>query len=81
MRTTKLVRFWDREKADFVHIPVQCPLDSSLSCKECRYFNDESESCLGIGSTYYQRKIPYPEFVPRNSECTVRLPPELFAFV
>lgn len=81
MRITKLVRRWDREKADFVQIPVPRSLDSNLSCKDCRYFDEESESCLGVGSAYYRREIPYPEFVPRDSECEIRLPPELLSFV
>lgn len=76
-----MVRCWDREKADFVHVPVQCSLDSSFSCRECRYFDDETRTCLGVGSAYYQRKVPYPEYVPRDNECEVRLPPDLLSFV
>ncbi|TFG31815.1 hypothetical protein EU527_11540 [Candidatus Thorarchaeota archaeon] len=76
-----MIRCWDRSKAEFVEIPVQRSPDCTLSCKDCRYFDEESESCLGVGFSYYQRKVPFPEFVARNSECEVRLPPDLFSFV
>ena len=76
-----MLRTWDRKLADFVEVPVQRSLDSSLACKDCRYLEEENQICMGIGSSYYERRVPYPEFVPRSSECEVRLPPDLLSFV
>jgi hypothetical protein len=81
MRTTRLLRIWDRFKGEFIEMPVQYPPDTTLACKECRYFDTESRVCLGAGSAYYMKKTPYSEFVPRRGECQVRLPPDLFSFV
>jgi hypothetical protein len=76
-----MLRTWDRKTADFVEVPVQRSLDSSLPCRDCRYFDEESRICHGVGSSFYEKRVPYPEFVPRSSECEVRLPPDLLSFV
>jgi hypothetical protein len=81
MRTTRLLRAWDRAKAEFVEIPIRHPPDNTLACKECRYHDAKSKICYGVGSEYYMKKTPYHEFVPRDSECQVRLPPDLLSFV
>ncbi|RDE16109.1 MAG: hypothetical protein C4K48_02390 [Candidatus Thorarchaeota archaeon] len=81
MRTTRVLRTWNRTKAEFVEIPVQYPPDTSLSCEECRYYDDGSGICLGVGSAYYMKKTPRHEFVPRYAECRIRLPPDLLSFV
>jgi len=81
MRATRMLRTWDRKKADFVEIPVQRSLDCSLACKDCRYFDENSQICQGVGSTFYEKRVPHPEFAPRGSECEVRLPPDLLSFV
>lgn len=72
---------WDRARAEYVEIPVEYPPDASLSCNECRYFNRDSGLCQGVGSVYYMKKTPHHRFVPRHSECQVRLPPDLLSFV
>ncbi|TFG31304.1 hypothetical protein EU527_12735 [Candidatus Thorarchaeota archaeon] len=76
-----MVKMWDRRLAEFVEVPVQRTLDNNLGCKECRYFDEKSQICQGIGSIFYQKKIPHTNFVPRKIECAVRLPPELLTFV
>ena len=81
MRATRMLRMWDRKIADFVEIPVQRSLDDSLACIDCRYYDEDTQICHGVGSIFYQKKVPYPEFVPRGSECEVRLPPDLLSFV
>ncbi|MFX1483877.1 MAG: hypothetical protein ACFFCP_11905 [Promethearchaeota archaeon] len=81
MRTTRILRIWDKTRGDFVEIPVQCPTDDSLSCGECRYYDTENTLCNGVGSTQYRRRIPFPDYVPKTRECAVRLPPELLSFV
>ena len=81
MKTTKMVRYWDRNRADFVKIPIQCSVDCNLACHECRYFDGDTEVCNGVGSRYYQKRVPFPEYVPRSTECEVRLPPDLLSFV
>jgi hypothetical protein len=80
MKTTRLQRIWDRTKAEFVKVPVQYPPDSTLSCKNCRYLEKNTRRCVGVGSTYYMKKTPHLDFVPRYSECQVRLPPDLLSF-
>lgn len=74
-------RMWDRTKAEFIEVPVQVSPDASLSCRACRYFDNESNLCLGVGSTFYLRKIPFYNYTPRTNECEVRLPPDLFSFI
>ena len=81
MRATRMLRTWDRKIADFVEIPVLRSLDDSLACIDCRYYDEDTKLCQGVGSTLYQKQVPYPEFVPRSSECEVRLPPDLLSFV
>ena len=81
MRTTRILRTWDKIRGDFVKIPVQYPPDTTLSCGECRYNDSETGQCNGVGSLQYRRKIPYPSYVPRIRECTVRLPPDLLSYV
>lgn len=76
-----MVKRWNRRLAEFVEVPVQRTLDDGLACKECRYFDDESQICQGIGSIFYQKKIPHPNYVPRKVECEVRFPPDLLSFV
>ncbi len=76
-----MMRTWDRRIAEFVEVPVQRSPDCSLACKDCRYFDEKTQICQGVGSAYYQKKVPKPEFVPRNSECEVRLPPDLLSFI
>ena len=74
-------RTWDKTRSDYVEVPIQYPPDTFLSCAGCRYYDFETRKCAGVGSSHYGRKIPYPEYVPRNRECIVRLPPDLFSFV
>ncbi len=74
------MRKWDRRKAVFVDVIVQNPLDSSMSCQECRYYASISRTCSGVGSKYHMKRVPFPEFIPNQLECEVRLPPELLAF-
>jgi hypothetical protein len=81
MRTTRKLRTWDKIRGDFVDIPVQYPPDATLSCGDCRYYDSETGQCNGVGSSQYRRKIPFPDYVPRSRECTVRLPPDLLAFI
>ena len=81
MKPRRLLRIWDRVRGEFVEMPVEYPIDTTLACTECRYFDDETQVCLGAGSTYYMKKIPYYEFVPLYSECQVRLPPDLLSFI
>jgi hypothetical protein len=76
-----MLRTWDKIRSDYVEVPIQYPPDTSLSCAGCRYYDFETRKCTGVGSSHYRREIPYPEYVPRNRECIVRLPPELFSFV
>lgn len=76
-----MLRTWDRKISDFVEVPVQRSLDCSLACGDCRYFDDETQLCEGVGSSYYQKRVPHREFVPRSNECEVRLPPDLLSFV
>lgn len=76
-----MLRTWDRKVADFVEVPVQRELDCSLACKDCRYFDEESQVCQGVGSAFYQKQVPHQEFVPRIYECEVRLPLGLLSFV
>jgi hypothetical protein len=80
MRTTRIVRTWDKIRSDFVDVPVQYPPDITLSCVECRYYDMRTRRCGGIGSSQYGRKIPFPNYVPRSRECEVRLPPDLLSF-
>ncbi len=81
MRTTRILRTWDKIRGDFVDVPVQYPPDTTLSCGECRYYNSETGQCNGVGSSQYRREIPFTDYVPRSRECTVRLPPDLLAFI
>jgi hypothetical protein len=81
MRATRLLRAWDRARAEFVEIPIQYPPDTTLACRECRYIDKKSGICYGVGSAYYMKKTPYYEFIPRENECLVRLPPDLLSFV
>jgi len=76
-----MMRTWDRKIAEFVEVPVQRELDYSLACHDCRYFDENTQICHGVGSVYYQKKVTKPEFVPKNSECEVRLPPDLLSFI
>jgi hypothetical protein len=71
---------WDRRLAEFVEVPVQKELDDDLACKECRYFDDKTQICQGVGSIFYQKRVPHPNFVPRKAECEVRLSPDLLSF-
>jgi len=80
MRTTRMVRVWDRRLAQFVEVPVQRTLDNGLACKDCRYFDERSHTCQGVGSQFYQKRVPHPNFVPRKDECEVRLSPDLLSF-
>ena len=75
-----MVRMWDRRLAEFVEVPVQKELDDDLACKECRYFDDKTQICQGVGSIFYQKRVPHPNFVPRKAECEVRLSPDLLSF-
>ena len=81
MRTTRILRIWDKNRGDFVEVPVQYPPDTSLSCVECRYYDSEKGKCNGVGSSQYGRRIPFPGYIPRSRECAVRLPPDLLSFV
>lgn len=81
MRTTRMIRTWDRRLAEFVEVPVQRSLDCSLACKDCRYFDERTQLCQGVGSSYYEKRVSRPEFVPRSNECEVRLPPDLLSFI
>ncbi len=81
VRAVRTRRAWDRVRGEFVLIPVQNSPDTDLSCSECRYFDKKSARCNGVGSRYYGRRIPSGSFVPRDTECEVRLPPELSSFV
>ncbi len=81
MRTKRILRTWDKIRNDFVDVPVQYPPDTSLSCGDCRYYDCDTGQCNGIGSMQYQRRIPFPEYVPRDRECAVRLPLDLLSFV
>ena len=81
MRTTRILRTWDKNRGDYVEVPVQYPPDTSLSCVECRYYDSETRKCNGVGSSQYGRRIPFPDYVPRNRECAVRLPPDLLSYV
>ena len=76
-----MVRMWDRRLTQFVEVPVQRTLDNDLGCNECRYFDEESQICEGIGSQFYLKRIPHADFVPRKDECEVRLSPDLLSFV
>ena len=76
-----MLRTWDRKIADFVEVPVQRALNCSLACKDCRYFDEESQICQGVGSAFYQKCVPHSKYVPRSSECEVRLSPDLLSFV
>ena len=80
MRATRMIRMWDRKLAQYVQIPVQRPLDDDLACKDCRYFEENTHKCQGVGSQFYQKRVPHPNFVPRKDECTVRLSPDLLSF-
>jgi hypothetical protein len=75
-----MLRTWDRKIADFVEVPVQRSLDCSLACKDCRYLDEGSQICQGVGSSLYQKRVPHPKYVPRVSECEVRLSPDLLSF-
>lgn len=75
-----MVRLWDRRISEFVEIPVQRTLDGDLACVDCRYFDEKSHLCHGVGSSYYRKKVPHPNFVPRKYECEVRLSPDLLSF-
>ena len=55
-------------------------LDTDMSCKECRYYDSDKGKCGGVGSVYYMKEVPYPEFIPKPHECKVRLPPSLLTF-
>ncbi len=81
MKTTRMMRTWDRRLAKFVEVPVQRSLDCSLACKDCRYFDGKTQICQGVGSSYYQKRVTQPEFVPMSSECEVRLTPDLLSFI
>ena len=81
MRSTRILRTWDKTQGDYVEIPVQYPPDSTLSCIECRYYNQDTKQCDGVGSTQYGRRIPFPDYVPMSRECEVRLPPDLLSFI
>ena len=81
MRATRQIRKWDRAKTEFVKVTVECSLDADMSCKDCRYYDSKNGKCQGVGSDYYMKQIPFPEFVPKPHECKVRLPPSLLAFV
>ncbi len=76
-----MLRTWDKNRGDFVKVPVQYPPDTTLSCGECRYYDSERRVCKGVGSSQYGRRIPFPDYVPRGRECSVRLPPDLLSFV
>ena len=80
MRATRKVRMWDRKLSQFVEVPVQRTLDDVLACKDCRYFDEKSHNCQGVGSLFYQKRVPRPNFVPRKNECEVRLSPDLLSF-
>ena len=81
MRAIATRKEWDRIAANFVEIPVPNRVDAELSCCECRYYDEETGICGGVGSKFYTRRIRSPEFVPRIHECDVRLPPDLLSFV
>ncbi|KXH76594.1 MAG: hypothetical protein AM326_02375 [Candidatus Thorarchaeota archaeon SMTZ-45] len=81
MRATRTLRTWDRFKGDFVDVVVERPLDETMPCKDCRYYKQRNSKCEGVGSWYYRRRIPFPEFVPNASDCEVRLHPDLLSFV
>lgn len=74
-------REWDRLRVEFVDIPVQNPPDIELSCQECRYYDEQTNRCTGVGSRYYGKEVPSPDFVPRRYDCEVRLAPDLLSFV
>lgn len=80
MRAVANRREWDRVRAEFVEIPVPNQPDSNLSCGECRYYEQETGICKGVGSRFYTRKIWKPTFVCRIEDCAVRLPPDLLSF-
>lgn len=80
MRAIVTRKEWDRVAADFVEIPVSSQVDVELSCSECKYYDEESGVCLGVGSRFYTKRIRSPDFTPRIHECDVRLPPDLLSF-
>jgi hypothetical protein len=81
MRAVRMRREWDRKRVEFVEIPVQNPPDDELSCSECRYYDERTGRCNGVGSRYYLKRVPSRNFVPKLYDCEVRLAPDLFAFV
>jgi hypothetical protein len=80
VRTTRKIRAWDRSIVQFVEVVIDPDPDLSMSCSECRFYDGTSRQCCGIGSTYYRKRIPFVNFVPRKDECEVRLPPDLGSY-
>lgn len=80
MKYVRLDRVWDRRCAGFVEVPVAEPPDDTLQCQFCRYYQEETGTCKGLGSRYFGDEIPFPGFTPRLDECKVRLPPELYTY-
>ncbi|TFF68544.1 hypothetical protein EU520_00260 [Candidatus Thorarchaeota archaeon] len=80
MNHVRIVKVWDKHHAQFVEIPIAEPPDKTLACEFCRYYEDETGMCRGLGSRYFGEKIPFPHFTPRLDECEVRLPPELCTY-
>jgi hypothetical protein len=80
MRSFRMLRVWDRVKAQFVDVPVEDPVDVQLSCEFCRYFEQKGCICNGVGSEFYNKQLPFPQYVPKKNECIVRLPPDLMTF-
>ncbi|MBD3405525.1 MAG: hypothetical protein GF411_05240 [Candidatus Lokiarchaeota archaeon] len=81
MRRKLKTKVWDKKQAKFVEVPIAKKPDVDLACSQCRYFEQATRQCKGIGSWFYDREIPYPEYVPKISECKIRLPLNLFAYV
>ena len=80
MRATRQIRKWDRANSEFVDVTIERFLDTLMSCNECRYYDLSSSRCQGVGSHFYLKFIPAPQYVPKPHECEVRLPPSLLSY-
>jgi hypothetical protein len=80
MRATRQIRKWDRLKAEFVAITVECSLDEKMRCGECRYYDSNTGQCNGVGSLFYLKQVQSPVYIPKPHECSVRLPPSLLTY-
>ncbi|TXT56923.1 MAG: hypothetical protein BAJATHORv1_20521 [Candidatus Thorarchaeota archaeon] len=81
MRTESKIKVWDKKIAKFVEIPIAKHPESDLSCSQCRYYDHTTGYCNGVGSWFYDRKVPNKDYVPKVSECEIRLPLDLLAYI